>query len=424
MKILLAILLNIGLVLGVGRWLYSQRRLPELGTLVVPLLGLQVAAGLLTVALISDDSQFFLYWSRLMTAQLWSSPTAWVHTLVGDEFHHAGKKLVYHGFSNTFFLMKLLSALNLATLGNALLNGLYLSVFRFMGCWYLVRAIRQTFPATPRLAGVLALLVWPTLLYWTSGVTKECVLVGSLAWLTALVIEWLYGGRPVSVGSAVGGLVLLIVGFKMRFFFSVLLFGGLLALVIIRLVQQLGGARRRWAQVAVLVVVLAGGSMVLSEVSTVFRLNRFTNQLIHNHYELLRVSRNKPHIEFDDLAPTVESVLYNAPKAAFSALFRPFPWEWKRLSYISAGFENLLLLGLTGVALLAVVRGRSGHLPFALVLALLLYCIGLAVLLGLTTPNLGTLNRYRSAMLPFYLLLLLQNDYLRKVKLCVISRLV
>ena len=411
MKVLVAILLNVSLLLLLGRWLRRQGQAPEVGGLVLPLLGLQLGAGVLSVLFLSEDSRFFLEWGRLLTAQLWAAPAAWLRTLAGEEFDYAGHRLLYHGFSNTFFLIKLVSVLNLATLGSALLNALYLSVFRFVGCWSLVRAIRRAFPATPRLAGVVALLAWPTVLYWTAGITKESVLVGSLTWLTALVVDWLYSGRPLRTSAVVGAAVLLVVGFKMRFFFAVLLFAGLLALVVIRLAQRLGWAGRRWLQVAVLGLVLALGGAGLSEVSTVFRLNKFTNQLIHNYYELLRLSRGRPHIEYDHLAPTLESILYNAPKAAASTLLRPWPWERRNPAYVAAGLENLLLLVLLGVALLAAVRGRSGHLPFALVLALLFYCLALAVLLGLTTPNLGTLNRYRAALLPFLLLLLLQNDY-------------
>jgi hypothetical protein len=80
-----------------------------------------------------------------------------------------------------------------------------------------------------------------------------------------------------------------------------------------------------------------------------------------------------------------------------------------------AGLENLVLLLLVGLALLSAAQGRGGHLPFALVLALLVYCSVLAVLIGLSTPNLGTLNRYRSVLLPFVLLLALQNDYVARV---------
>ena len=411
MRVIVAILLNVSLLLLLGRWLRRQGRAPEVGGLVLPLLGLQLGAGVLSVLFLSEDSRFFLDWGRLLTAQLWATPADWLQTLLGEKFRYAGHQLTYHGFSNTFFLIKLVSVLNLATLGNPLLTSLYLSVFRFVGCWSLVRAVRRAFPATPRLAGVVALFVWPTVIYWTAGVTKESVLVGSLAWLTALVTDWLYGGRPLRVGGVIGGAVLLVVGFKMRFFFAVLLFAGLLALVVIQLAQRLGWLRPRWLQVGALVLVLAGGGAALSEVSTVFRFNKFTNQLIHNYYELLRMSRGRPHIEYDHLAPTLESILHNAPKAVASTLFRPLPWERSSLAYVAAGLENLLLLSLLGVALVAAGRGRGGHLPFALVLALLFYCLALAVLLGLTTPNLGTLNRYRAAMLPFLLLLLLQNDY-------------
>jgi len=414
-RVALAIVLNGVVLLVLGRWLRRQSQAPEVGPLALPLLALQLGAGVLSVGLLSEDSKLFLHWGRLLTEQFWVSPTHWVQTLWGDTFHHAGNHLVYHGFSNTFFLMKLVSALNLASLGNTLLNALYMSAFKFVGGWQLVRSIRRAFPATPALAGVAALFGWPTVLYWTAGVTKECILVGSLAWLTALVIDWLYGGQRLRIGPAIGGLFLLVVGFKMRFFFAVLLFAGLLALAVIRLVQRLGWGCQRWMQVLVLVLVLAGGGAILSEVSTVFRLNRFTNQLIYNYHELLRVSHDRPHIEFDHLAPTLESILYNAPKAVGSALFRPFPWERGKASYVVAGLENMLLLGLIGVALLAAIRGRNGQLPFALVLALLFYCLALAVLLGLSTPNLGTLNRYRAALLPFLLLLLLQNDYLARL---------
>lgn len=415
MRVGLAILLNAVLLLGLARWLRRQSQQPETGPLVLPLLALQLAAGAVSVGVLSEDARLFLYWGHWMTEQFWTSPRAWVHTLLGDTFHYAGRHLIYHGFSNTFFLMKLVSVLNLASLGNALLNGLYMSAFKFVGGWQLVRALRRTFPATPLGAGIVALFLWPTVLYWTAGVTKESILVGCLAWLTALVIGWLYGGQRVRVGPAVGGAVLLVVGFKMRFFFAVLLFAGLLGLAAIRLVQHLGGGRQRWGQVGLFGLVLAGGAAVLSEVSTLFRFNRFSSQLIYNYHELLRMSAGRPHIEFAHLAPTLESILANAPKAAISALLRPMPWETARLPYVAAGVENLLLLGLLGGALVAAWRGRSGHLPFALVLALLSYCLALAVLLGLSTPNLGTLSRYRTALLPFLLLLLLQNDYVRRL---------
>jgi hypothetical protein len=151
-----------------------------------------------------------------------------------------------------------------------------------------------------------------------------------------------------------------------------------------------------------------------SEVTFVFRTNRITLQLLRNYNQLSRESEGKPRIVFAEFRPTTESALRNAPQAAWEALSRPWFWEGGAL-YKVAGLENLALLVVLAVAVVATLRGRAGQLPFALVLALLFYCIALAVLLGLSTPNLGTLNRYRAALLPFVLWLALQNDYAARV---------
>jgi hypothetical protein len=249
--------------------------------------------------------------------------------------------------------------------------------------------------------------------YWSSGITKESVLVGSGAWLTALVIGWIYSERPVRALSVVGALLLAVLHFKMRFFFAGLLLGGLTSLVVLHLLQRLigGATRHRLIQSLIIGTVLVGGIRLAAEVIPVLRINKFTNQLSNNYYQLLRASEARPHIEYADLKPTLASMLRYTPKAVVSTITRPWLGEDKQLHYIVAGLENLALVALIVVALIALTRGRPGYLPFALVLVLALYCVALAALLGLSTPNLGTLNRYRAVMLPFLIFLLLQNDY-------------
>jgi len=412
-RLLVALVLNAGLLWLLWGWVRRQQQKAGVGTWVLPLLVLRLAVAVATVVFLTEDARFFQYWSAALTSQFWAAPSAWVGTLLGDEFHVEGKQLIYHGYSNTFFIIKLLSVLNLASLGSVWLNAAYLSIFCFVGCWQLVRQIPKLFPATPLLAAPLAFLLWPTVLYWTSGLTKESVLLGALAWLMALVLGWLYGRQPVRPWTVVWAVVLVVVGFKMRYFFAVLLFAALLGLAVIRVAERLG-VRRRVVQLVLLALVLVGGSLVLSEVGTVFRFNRISSQLLRNYYSMLEQSRYKPHIEYEHLAPTWQSVANNAPAAIMNALLRPWPWENFRWNYLAASVENVVLLGLVLVAVMAVVRGRGGQLPFALVVVLLLYCVGLAILLGLSTPNLGTLSRYRTVLLPFLLLLLLQNDYVAR----------
>jgi hypothetical protein len=413
-RIALALLLNVALLIALGRWLRAQYQQPTLRGWLGFLLLLKLGVTVVTWLRLTGDAALFQGWAGLLTEQLWAAPSAWLQTLSSETFSFQKYRLVYHGFSNTFFLIKLLSAVNLLSLGNALLNAFYLSLFCFVGSWQLVRAVEQVFPTAPRGAAVAAFGLWPTVLYWSSGLTKESVLVGSSAWLLALVLRWYYGDEPFPKVQAVWLLVLVILFFKMRFFFAALLLGALIALGVVRVAQQLGGHLSRWSQVVLMALVLSAGAWAASEVLPTFRFNKFTSQLIRNYSDLRANSLYRPHIEFDNLAPTGASIARNAPLAIGYALTRPWPWEFHNLTYVAAGLENMALLALLVVAGVALVQGqgKSGTLPFALVLALLFYCVVLAALLGLSTPNLGTLSRYRVVLLPYLLLLLLQNQYI------------
>jgi hypothetical protein len=230
----------------------------------------------------------------------------------------------------------------------------------------------------------------------------------------AILMRWLYGKKPVSAWSIVGFVLLVVLQFKMRYFFAALLFGALAGLTMVCMIQQLGGARRRWVVVAIFAATIGTGAWMGSEVSVVFRQNRIILQLLRNYNELSSKSAERPRIIFKSFQPTTESIVRNAPQAAWEALSRPWFWE-QSLSYKAVGLENLLLLGVLATALVAALRGRAGRLPFELVVAVLFYCVALAVLLGLSTPNLGTLSRYRAGLLPFVLWLALQNEYAARV---------
>ncbi|AHJ97459.1 hypothetical protein [Hymenobacter swuensis] len=410
-KVLLALSLNAGLLWLLLRWLPRVRQLPVVGRWVLPTLGLKLVATGLSVLLLSEDAKYFLLWAARLNQQLWLAPGQWLHMLFTDAFVWDSWKLVFHGFSNTLFIIKLLSVLNLASLGNALLNGCYLSLFSFMGSWELIRQLRLRWPAAAPGPGVVAFLLWPTVVYWTSGLTKESLLVGSGALVLALVIQLGYGKSGATGRAVVALFVVSLLHFKMRYFFAVVLFGTLAGLALILVVQRLEGARSRLAQTVLMLLLLTGGGWAASEVSPVFRANKFTSQLQRNYSDLLKSSRYRPHLEYPALQPTTASVIRHAPLAVASTLARPWPWEGGTLLYVIAGLENLGLLLVLLLAVVAVVRQRPGRLPFALVLALLVYCLVLASLLGLTTPNLGTLNRYRVTFLPFLLLLALQNEY-------------
>ncbi len=420
MKLALALVLNAALLAALVGWLRGQWRTvpaPWWRTALVLGLGARLAVGFGSRWHLVKDGAYMSGLGRLLTAQIWADPAGAGRSFWGDELHFAGRDIVYYGWSNTYFFSKLLAVLNLASLSTPWLNGLYLTVLGFGGGWAAARAVAQAFPATPAGAGVLAFVLWPSGIWWASGVTKEAALVGSGAALLAVFVRLFYDGAPLRLAARWGliGLLLMLalLHFKMRYFFAAPLLALLAGLGLVRGLQRLGLARSRGAQVLVLGALLVGGGWLAGQVSVAFRVNKFTGQLTRIYTRHLNASVGRPHFEYPDLRPTAESVLQHAPLAAANALTQPWLGASARPRYVVAGLENLVLLALLAVALLALVRGRGGRLPFGLVLALGVQCLLLAVLLGISTPNVGSLARYRSDLLPPLLLLLLQNDYAR-----------
>jgi hypothetical protein len=415
-KLTLAILLNLGLLAVVLPWLRRQWHATAgwwHGALLLGL-GTRLGLGWWSSQHLIKDARWMNVFSHALYTQFWDEPAGAWRTLLGDELHFGPIHKVYYGMSNTFFLTKVLAFLNLGSMGFNALNAIYLSLFCFVGCWQLARTMARVLPHTPAGAALVGFVLWPSVLFWATGITKESVLLGSGAWLTALFIELFWGGRKTSrqtTGLVLGLLFLAVVHFKMRYFFAVPLLGALLGLTVVRVAQQLGLARRRIPQALVLAAVLGGGIWLGSEVSVAFRVNKFTHQVVRIYEHHRVASAGRPHFEYPNLRPTLESIAAHAPLAVVNALSRPWLGESFKPQYLASGLENAALLMLLVVAAVAAVRGKPGRLPFLLGLGLLVHCVALAVLLGLSTPNLGSLNRYRSDLLPFLLLLLLQNDY-------------
>jgi len=419
MRVFLALVFNLGLLVVLLPWLRRQWRLagPTWWRYALVLgLGLRVLVGVFRSWAPKADAGFMSMMSQLVTTKLSTRPDTTWQVLFGasNVFRFSRFDAVYQNMSNTWFMIKLLALLNFGSLSSNWLNGLYLSLFAFVGCWYLVRKLAFVFPSTPAGAAVVAFLLWPSVWFWTTGISKEAVLLGSGAWLTARALGSVYGepaSGPYRIGWWLGTLALALLHFQMRYFFAGPLLILLVGVALGRWLKQRGLVRQRWAQVLVPLSLLGSGTWLASQVSVAFSLQKFTHQVIRVYSFEAMLSKGKPHFEYSNLRPTLESIAAHAPLAAVNALTRPWLGESRQPFYVAAGLENLALLGLLILALVAAGRGRAGRLPFELGVGLGIFCLILALLMGLTTPNLGSLNRYRSELLPFFLLLVLQNDY-------------
>jgi hypothetical protein len=421
MKLALAILLNLLVLVALGWWLRREYRQAEPGLRrwLLPAMIMRVVAGSLQH---SSDAQFMHAWGQGFVAQLWARPSAgWAALWQGRQVWYGPYTWSIYQWSNTLFVSKLLALVNFATLGSFWLNGVYLSLGCFVACWGLVRTLRQLWPLAPLGAALVAFLLWPSVVWWSSGLNKETLVLGSGAALVAVALGGLYRKTPWPGGRQLGWWLLLLglawLHVRLRYFFALPLLGSLLALAGMVWAERHGWVRAGWRGQALglLVGLTLAGVLVVAVGGEPVSKAFVTSQLWDSYVHGIATSAGRPHVEYSGLRPTVSSMASYFPLAAAQTLVRPWLGESAALRYVGVGLENLLLLGLLAMAATAVVRGRPGRLPSALVLALLLYCVVLAGLIGLSTPNLGTLLRYRTVLLPWLLWLLLQNDYARRL---------
>jgi hypothetical protein len=111
--------------------------------------------------------------------------------------------------------------------------------------------------------------------------------------------------------------------------------------------------------------------------------------------------------------PSIGNMLSKFPLAVNVTLFRPYPWEAKKIIVLLSALEALLFLFLTLKILfqLGIVRiwqtiGRDPTIQFCLIFSIIF-----AFAVGISTYNFGALSRYKIPCLPFYALSLLLIYY-------------
>lgn len=326
------------------------------------------------------------------------------------------------------FVVKVVSLINLATQQSYWLTSFYFSLFAFSGLWQVANTLSRLFPTT-KLAAAFAFLLFPSVLFWSSGLQKESLALGIMAWL----IHWFLSifcdpGRSswlrlvkISFFSLLGLYGL----WKLKFYY----FGGLVPiLTTIALAYwvyaQLKTRQNRWSTLWLPFILFMGIfgtlSLMASFAHPKLHLSEFMQVLVLNHNASFNFSNPDDVIYYyrtggglATLTSTIGNLLYNSPLALVSGLFRPFVWEANNHLKLVVSLEHCWILIMTFYALFSVIKKRytfKGH-PLHIKLVFLLigavvYIGLLATLLALASPNFGTLSRYKVGFLPILLYLI------------------
>lgn len=310
---------------------------------------------------------------------------------------------LYYQNDRALFMVKLCSIVNLLSFDTYWISSLYFSLLCFFSSWKLSTTLTHYYP-TAKNGVTLSFLLLPSVVFWSSGVVKESVVLATLYYVIHVFL--LFYKESKITGYRI---ILLIVSiwllYTLKYYYVAVLMPVLITTLLHQQLSKRITTNSFWLHAALWLFIFASLSLGVTQLHPNFYLDRFLWVLYNNYLDFISFSQSEDVMLFPSLQENWGSVLLLSPWAFISGIFRPFLWESTNVFQAFASIENLILLLLTLTALPSL-RRLPKHSDCMLLLAAIVYCFTLGTFLTLSTPNFGTLIRYRVGFLPIFVFLI------------------
>ena len=293
----------------------------------------------------------------------------------------------WNDLKGTFFV-KLLAIFNLASFGHYYVNVIFYSVITLFGTVALFKIMQDVFPKH-RLTVLLATILLPSFIYWTSGLHKDGLIFLGLA----MMAYAFYFGLKENKFSLRRALM-----FAAGFVMVLALRNFLVVTIVPAFAAWLLAQKLKYRP-----------SLVFAAVYAVFVLLFFTARFIHprlNLPEAVAVKQSEflklkggSTVPVTKLEGSFSGFLKNTPESFSLSVLRPYPSDVKHLLSLAAATETNILLLFFVVFLF--LRRKNGHRLSPFLLFCIFFSFSVLLMIGYSVNVLGAVVRYRSIVLPF-----------------------
>jgi len=276
---------------------------------------------------------------------------------------------------------------NYLSFDNFYINTLFFCFITFGGFIALFKTFYERFNRDALSAAAMLLL--PSILFWTSCMHTEGIIFAILGWLFYAM------HRSFKKGWKTRRMIISVLLTALAIFFRPALAAGLIPALAIWILAEMGPRRRRWLLFfGVLVALVAGIAFIYPQAFAIIPRTLSARQ---QEYQVLA---GGSRIYLPVLQPTWVSFRRVLPDALINGLAEPlFSFEGQKVYKIFS--MELLAVWATVLAAIGIPRKKFTIRPFSIACALLAI-LGMT-LVGFIIPFVGAIVRYRSIYLPFLL---------------------
>ncbi|MDX1629003.1 MAG: hypothetical protein R3345_09915, partial [Fulvivirga sp.] len=124
---------------------------------------------------------------------------------------------MYGNQPRAHFMSKLTSVFVLLTGESYWLTTVYFTFFSFIGIWVFSEAVMETYETK---TSAVLLLFFPSLTFWSVGISKESIAMLALGVLLMLLLRHYHGSRSVSLLTIVKALIMLLLLWKVKYYYA------------------------------------------------------------------------------------------------------------------------------------------------------------------------------------------------------------
>jgi len=281
------------------------------------------------------------------------------------------------------------------------------AVIAYSGVFKLFQAICDMMPKWHfRIS--LFVIFFPTMSVFGSGVLKDSLCMAGLGWM-------FYAGHKIFIHKqlSVKNVLIVIAGASVLAWIKVYILAAFLIpyvlyLIIILLKKIPSAFIRRTILPLVLVALVAAyiyNSKKIDEALGYYAVEKLLDNMKEQQHNYIAESSDAGGMfDLGEFEPTISGFLKKMPAGITATLYRPFPWEAKKLIILLASLESFCLLLLTVYVFFkaGIRRFFSAIVTHPFTFLCISYSLLFAAMIGLSTFNFGTLARYRIPIIPFY----------------------
>jgi hypothetical protein len=406
------------LLIGIIR--YSRKfSLPGIRSWIFPTIFLiKVIAGIALLLIYTHyyndrfNSDVYKYFddSRYIFGAIPEKPLDYIKMLTGigdgsNYFHHNYysrmefwyKEWDYHLFNDNRTIIRFNAFVSLFSFRSIFVHSVLMAFISFVGFFAIFKTFFQIVKTNTYFL-LLGVFLLPSVLFWTSGVLKEGVLMFAFGLFVYSFSKIIQRFSAYYLLIFIGSILILSIS---KFYVLVAAVPGIISIVWLRF------SKFKKPLLTFSIVHLALFFIATRSEYLLFVLHKKQKDFIASIEDYSRVGS---YFNIPKLEPEALSLIKNTPIAIFNTLFRPTIFEMNSAVIALAALENAFIIGCIVVGLaysnITNIKHREWFY-FSIFFTLILFALS-----GLTTPVMGALVRYKVPALPFlFIALLMVFDY-------------